>query len=377
MSFAGHLLPADVRSAVSYRSLRSFSELASLPRDKAVRVGLVALFSATGSFLFGLDIGYIAPIVASSPFKRDIFGDPDKEIPESINGMIVSLFSVGAMIASFPVITSFFLDTFGRKPSIMLGAAVFIIGSIIQASSFDLVQLLIGRCVSGMSIGILSSVIVLYQGELAPASMRGGMTTLYQLMITFGILVAAFIDELFVERDNGWRLVICMMCVPAMILLIGMIFMPRSPRWLVQRGRLEEARNVLLTVRDRGQAEKEVAEIAEEVKQGEEMGLPRWTELFSGRVGRLVFLGVSLQLLQQLVGMNAFMYFGPTIFQSLHFRQEHVHDDQQLRELCLNLPSYRPCRPCWPQSPDDLQCGGNGLVMCIHGCCWPDVCASM
>merc|ERR1719410_2667180 len=105
------------------------------------------------------------------------------------------------------MISSYFLDIWGRKASIILGTFVFIAGSFVQATAWSTAQMLVGRFIAGMSIGLLSSVIVLYQSELAPASMRGALSTLYQLGITFGILLAAFIDQLLVDREEGWRVV--------------------------------------------------------------------------------------------------------------------------------------------------------------------------
>merc|ERR1712110_838237 len=115
------------------------------------------------------------------------------------------------------------------------------------------------------SIGLLSNAVLLYQSELAPVSMRGALSTLFQLMITFGILFAAFIDQISVEKPDGWRYIMWAMCSPALILLIGMFFMPRSPRWLAQQGRAEEALNALLTIRSENHAKDELAQILQEI----------------------------------------------------------------------------------------------------------------
>ena len=179
-----------------------------LPMDKMLRVAAIALFSAVGSVLFGLDIGYIGPIIESVSFKKDVAHIGSEEsIPSCTEGLIVSLFSIGAMCTACPFVSSYFLDYWGRKVSIMIGSVIFILGSALQGASTGSAQLLVGRFVAGMSIGLLSSVIVLYQSELAPASMRGALSTLYQLGITFGILLAAFIDQLIVERTEvNWKL---------------------------------------------------------------------------------------------------------------------------------------------------------------------------
>merc|ERR1712238_104251 len=115
------------------------------------------------------------------------------------------------------------------------------------------------------------------------------------------------------------RYVMAIICIPPAILLVGMAFLPRSPRWLVQVGRREEALKVLLSVRSEEDAIQEELEIYQESEKAKKEGEPAWSELLHGRVFRLILLGVTLQLLQQLVGMNAFMYFGPKIFEAIGF----------------------------------------------------------
>lgn len=298
---------------------------AELPYNKALRVAGIALLAALGSFLFGLDIGYIGPIVASDSFLQDVAGlAPGAKLSGTQEGLIVSLFSVGAIITACPLISSYFMNEWGRRDTIMLGSVIFIVGSGIQAAANNMTTMFVGRFVAGMSIGLLSSCIILYQMELAPAYLRGALGTLYQLMITFGILVASIIDQALVDKPNGWRQVIWIMCAPAAILIFGLLFMPRSPRWLMSKGRQEEAIKVLKSVRAEAEANQEIGEIAADLEKSRREGEATWGELFHvrgarGRIGRLVLLGVVLQLLQQLVGMNAFMYFGPSIFESIGF----------------------------------------------------------
>eukprot|EP00931_Biecheleriopsis_adriatica_P005206 TRINITY_DN106739_c0_g1_i1.p1 TRINITY_DN106739_c0_g1~~TRINITY_DN106739_c0_g1_i1.p1 ORF type:complete len:591 (+),score=126.99 TRINITY_DN106739_c0_g1_i1:72-1775(+) len=316
---------ANREESVKMRNTDKDKPGAELPYDKALRVAGIALLAAMGSFLFGLDIGYIGPIVASDSFVQDVAGlGPGEKLSGGQEGLIVSLFSIGAIVTACPLISSYFMNAWGRRDTIILGSVVFIVGSGIQAVASNMTTMFIGRFVAGMSIGLLSSCIVLYQMELAPAYLRGALGTLYQLMITFGILIAAIIDQALVDKPNGWRIVIWIMCAPAAILCIGLLFMPRSPRWLMSQDRQEEALKVLMSVRAEAEAHQELGEIARDLERARQEGEAAWGELFHvrgarGRIGRLVLLGVSLQLIQQLVGMNAFMYFGPDIFESMGF----------------------------------------------------------
>jgi sugar porter (SP) family MFS transporter len=281
---------------------------------------LIALLSALGAFLFGLDIGYIAAIIECPSFKNQVghlsnWNDPQSSIEGTTMGFIVAAFSLGAVLASFPVCSAYFLDHLGRRPSITLGTAVFLVGCVAQAVSNTMSQFIAGRFIAGFSIGVLSTVVACYQSELAPSSMRGALTSLYQLMITLGILVATWLDYMLVDTDNGWRVAIAVQAIPAGALLIGTLFMPRSPRWLVQNGRSQEALEVLYMLRENdGEANDELQEIEESVQAAKAEGEAQWSDLVTGRLGGMLAVGVALQLLQQLCGMNAFMYFGPVIY---------------------------------------------------------------
>eukprot|EP00929_Paragymnodinium_shiwhaense_P060135 TRINITY_DN30062_c0_g1_i1.p1 TRINITY_DN30062_c0_g1~~TRINITY_DN30062_c0_g1_i1.p1 ORF type:complete len:540 (+),score=93.25 TRINITY_DN30062_c0_g1_i1:85-1704(+) len=287
-----------------------------------VRVSLVALFSALGSFLFGLDIGYIAPILECASFKRDVVhaespgGASDVLAPFS-GGFLVAVFPLGCLVSCWPSVSGYFLDELGRRASIISSALAFLCGCALQAEASGLRQMLAGRFLAGMSAGLMSSAVVLYQSELAPAYLRGALTALYQLMFTFGILCASLVDLMLVQRDGGWRTAIWLQALPALVLCIGMIFMPRSPRWLVQQHRPQEALRVLKSLRASEEAAlEELEEIHESCRAATPDSGGKLSSLqyvFSSRTRRPLFVGVTLALLQQCMGMSAFLYYGSSI----------------------------------------------------------------
>jgi len=287
------------------------------------RVVSVAFSSAVGAFLFGLDIGYIAPILDSPTFKRDVahikdWQNPEVHIQPAEVGFIVGIFSIGAIFTSSPMVSGSCLDYLGRKTSILVGAAVFMVGAFVQVLAIDMVTMCTGRFIAGCSIGLMSAVVSLYQSEIAPPSLRGALTSMYQLMITFGIVTAVMIDYM-VAHDGGWRKAIAMQLLPASFLIAAMPWLPDSPRWLVAQSRDEEALEVLRKIRPSdGEARQELQEIQTEHQSASQQEMT-WSELFTGRTKQLLMVGLSLQLLQQLVGMNAFMYFGPRIFQAVGY----------------------------------------------------------
>uniref|UniRef100_A0A7S2JXX6 Hexose transporter 1 n=1 Tax=Zooxanthella nutricula TaxID=1333877 RepID=A0A7S2JXX6_9DINO len=283
-----------------------------------------ALLSALGALLFGLDIGYIGPILECASFKRDVAGitSPSEALPDTTVGFIVGIFSLGCVLTSVPCVSGYFMDVWGRRDSVIIGSAVFVVGCLVQGFAASVSTILVGRLVAGMSIGLLSAVVALYQSEVSPPSMRGALTSLYQLMITLGIVVACVADHYLVELEGGWRWAIFMQLIPSGALLVAMPFLPRSPRWLAQQGRQTEALRALESLREsQSEARDELTEIQAACSEAGEAGEVEFAELFAGMTGRLVAIGVVLQMMQQLVGMNAFMYFGPRIFGSLGLDQ--------------------------------------------------------
>ena len=207
----------------------------------------------------------------------------------------------------------------GRKRSLIIGAVLFVIGSILCGTAGSPAILIVGRIVLGVAIGIASFTAPLYLAEIAPEKIRGAMISLYQLMITIGILVAFLSDTAFSYTGN-WRWMLGVIAIPGVLFLFGVVFLPRSPRWLMMRGQHEEAERVLHKLRaDKGAVALELAEITEQLK------LPqRGFHLFfqNRNFRRSVGLGIVLQVMQQLTGMNVVMYYAPRIFQGMGYDTE-------------------------------------------------------
>lgn len=204
----------------------------------------------------------------------------------------------------------------------MLASGIFLVGCVIQATAYSLVQMLLGRFITGLTVGLLSAAVPLYQSEMAPPELRGALVSIYQLMITLGILVAAYLDMLWVPDDGGWRRAIWVQTVPGALLLLCIYFLPPSPRWLVTQNRATDALKVLQDLRGDAAANDECNGIVRDHQAALAEGEPLWTEMVRvRRIRQLLSLGVAMQLLQQLVGMNAFMYFGPRIFRDLGFSE--------------------------------------------------------
>ena len=195
---------------------------------------------------------------------------------------------------------------------ILLSAAVFIVGALVSAASQEIVMLVLARFVVGAAVGVASAVAPVYISEVAPPEVRGRLVTFFQLAVTVGILVASLVALAF-DASEGWRWMLGLGAVPAIVLGVGMLRMPQSPRWLVMAGEDYEARAVLERIRsgDPDTIEQEIVEIRKDLKA--EPGT--YKDLLKPVVKAALIVGVGLAILQQVSGINTVIYYAPTIIQ--------------------------------------------------------------
>jgi SP family sugar:H+ symporter-like MFS transporter len=280
---------------------------------------LVGVIASMSGFLFGLDIGFIGPMVTMDSFLSDFNeGKPLSAVDE---GLTVAMYCIGAVVASFPFFSGWVLDQVGRKWSIILAALVFVIGAVIQIVATSLGVYQGGRFVAGFAIGLMSVVCPIYQGEIASKETRGAMITFYPLAVTFGIFIAVAISEAVHDVDNGWQFCVWPQFGVALLMFLSMLFMPRSPRHLVILGKKELAWDILTQIRT-GSSHDEiewehsmmVAEVESEMCGGAHAS---WKEMSGGYMLRLTLLGMAAQFLQTFCGMSSFLYYGPKLFSFL------------------------------------------------------------
>jgi MFS transporter, SP family, galactose:H+ symporter len=266
----------------------------------------VCVLAALAGLMFGLDIGVIS---GATQFIQKEFGVSDHTIELIVSGMMLGA-ALGAAGAGW------MSATLGRKRSLILGALLFVAGSLLCGFAWSPTTLIMARVVLGLAIGIASFTAPLYLAEVAPENIRGAMVSLYQLMITIGIFVAFLSDTAFSYSGN-WRWMLGVIAVPGVLFLMGVFFLPDSPRWLLMRARKAEALGVLLRLRGDPQVvAREAADIEEQLKTPQ-----RGWHLFleNANFRRSVGLGVMLQLVQQLTGINVVMYYAPRIFAAMGY----------------------------------------------------------
>ncbi|KAL3473756.1 general substrate transporter [Aspergillus californicus] len=284
--------------------------------------------------LFGYDTGVISSTLVS--IGSDLSNRPLTTLDKSLVTSCTSLF---ALIAS--PLAGILADKLGRRKVILVADVLFAIGAITQAGTSYVFGMIVGRSIVGLAVGAASLVTPLYISELAPSHARGRLVTILSLFITGGQVVAYIVGWLFSYVAGGWRWIVGLGMLPAIIqLAIIVIALPETPRWLVQAGRAEMAFHVLSKVyqehSDADEMAKQVLrDIAQEVAEEQELcqnktsdGGMQWIQgvkqrgrdLFGvGGNRRALTIATMLQALQQLCGFNSLMYFSATIFSLLSF----------------------------------------------------------
>ncbi|KOG66843.1 major facilitator transporter [Streptomyces griseoflavus] len=300
-----------------------------------IKNALIWVFGALGGILWGYDTGVISGAMLF--IKNDIALTP------LLEGMVVSGLLVGAMLGAG--LSGRLSDSWGRRRLILAASAVFIAGTLGAALSATPWTLIAFRFVLGIGVGIASVVVPLYLTELAPKHLRGGLTSLMQLLVTVGIFLAYVTDYLLAGAE-AWRWMIGLGVVPAAILALGIVTQPESPRWLVGKGRNDEARQVLTRLRGAGgAADTELAEIeeTERIERAESRSLTL-KDLASPRLRPVLLVGMLLVFFQNFVGINTIIYYAPTLLTDIGFGSDGAilaNVGIGLLNMLMTLPAMR------------------------------------
>jgi len=257
-----------------------------------------AAITALGGLLFGYDTGVVSGALLFLHVDFGKLTSFDKEL-------VTSLLLIGAMVGAF--FAGRIADKVGRRRTVLMTAALFMVGVLGAAFSPNLASLVVMRFVIGVAVGSASMVVPLYIGEAAPPQIRGALVSFNQLAITSGILTAYLVDYGLSFSEN-WRLMFGLATVPAGALFVGMLFQHESPHWLIAQGREEEARAVLHRVRASTDIEAEIVEVRE-LSQKKTSA----KDLFDPAVRKMLTVGVLLAVFQQVTGINTIIYYAPTL----------------------------------------------------------------
>ena len=248
--------------------------------------------------LYGYDMGVISGALLF--IKNDI---PYSSWTE---GFIVSAMLIGAIFGSG--VSGPVSDRLGRRRVVSIIAIIYIVGALILALAPTVSVLIIGRFIIGLAVGGSTAIVPVYLSEMAPTEHRGSLSSLNQLMITIGILASYLVNYAFTPIE-GWRWMLGLAVVPSLILLIGVAFMPESPRWLLEHRSEQAARDVMRLTFPEHEIDKEIADMREISRVSEST----MKVLSSPWLRPTIIIGCIFALFQQIIGINAIIYYAPRI----------------------------------------------------------------
>ncbi|KAI0533868.1 general substrate transporter [Xylaria digitata] len=319
--------PSSTRLEYSTVPTREEHDGSSLPQPRPPNMAYVyglTCFVSLGGFLFGWDQGVMAMVIADERWLKLMQPANDCEsfpfnysdvwistwlllvskvaglLSDCINmitsirvfyvgsiGFVISIYNIGCVIGALTI--GLFADSCGRERTISLASIVFVIGALLQAASYTVAQISIGRLILGVGVGAYSAGVPLYISEIAPAQLRGRIVGILMMILYW------------------WRLPLAIQVVPTLVLTIGCwVWAPPSPRWLVSQERHECALEVLTRLHGSAAAEDEIRTIQHSGTS--------WADMFHGPVLRVTLLGTGIQMSQQTTGMNGIFYYAPELF---------------------------------------------------------------
>ncbi|WP_136065280.1 sugar porter family MFS transporter [Modicisalibacter radicis] len=274
---------------------------AASARSPMVIFGLGAL----AELLFGYDLGIIG--VALLSIEQDFVLDP------FTRGLVVSSILFGATIGVG--VAGGLADRLGRKPALVLTGVIFAVSGVAAALAPGVALLIVARMIMGLGVGASAVVVSVYLVEVAPTHLRGRVGAMGQLMVVSGILMAYLVGYAL-QPFHAWRWMIGLSAIPALVLLIGQVFMPETPRWLVMRDRIDAARQALKTL---GRAPREVdAELDELIsahRAGEINGPAKRSvlrQMLAPKLRPASLAAAAVAILVQFIGVNSIIYYAPT-----------------------------------------------------------------
>lgn len=272
---------------------------------------IISLIVALGGFLLGFDSAVIS---GATPFYKVSF---NLDTGSWLIGFSVGSIILGAIFGN--IIAGTLSDRFGRKKILIFTALLFAYCAAGTAMSHNVIFFISARIIGGIGVGMAILIAPMYIAEIAPRKLRGTLVTFNQLNIVLGISIAYFsnyfIQQSVSDPDLKWRWMLGVGVIPAILYFLFLFFVPRSPRWLMAKGKNEEAMEVLIKVNGKEQAETEFKEIQESLHKDINSEKADFRDVFSKKMKTVLIIGLGIAFFQQITGINAIFYYAPMIFE--------------------------------------------------------------
>ncbi|MBM7690848.1 major inositol transporter-like SP family MFS transporter [Peribacillus deserti] len=276
---------------------------------------LITFISTFGGLLYGYDTGVVN---GALPYMSRT---DQLNLTPFTQGLVASSLLLGAAFGA--VLGGRFSDRKGRRKTILSVSLIFIAATLGCTFASSVGVMVFWRIVLGLAVGATSVTVPAFLAELAPAESRGKLVTINELMIVTGQLLAytfnAVLANSLGEMAHVWRYMLVIATLPAVILWIGMIFVPESPRWLASKGKFGEALKVLQKVRKNERAKSELNAIKVTIEEEGKMKKATFKDIKLPHVRRILLIGIGIAMTQQLTGVNSIMYYGTEILKDAGF----------------------------------------------------------
>lgn len=280
---------------------------------------MISLIVALGGFLMGFDASVISGVVR--------FIEPEFGLSKLQLGWAVSSLTLTATLAM--MLVGSLSDKIGRKKVLSYAAAVYTLSAVLSALAPNFIFLVVARMIGGFGVGASLIIAPMYIAETAPPKLRGRLVSLNQLNIVIGISAAFFTNYLILrwgQSDTAWakamqfdtynwRWMLGLEALPAIIYFMALFLVPRSPRWLIMKGYIEEAKKVLIKSVGEEKADSDILEVQNSLKQDANKPKKKWSDIFHPSLKVVLLIGIVLAILQQITGINSVFFYAPMIFE--------------------------------------------------------------
>nr|KYP67254.1 Sugar transport protein 1 [Cajanus cajan] len=304
-----------------------------MPLEKIIPESLLSEFLLLVSLLHleGYDLGISGGVTSMDPFLKKFFPEVyEKEHNESpnqnqyckFNSQVLTLFTSSLYLAAFvaSVGASTATRIFGRRLTMISGGLLFLVGAGLNAFAEHVWMLIVGRMLLGFGVGCANQSVPIYVSEVAPYKYRGALNMMFQLLITIGLFVANVLNYLFNKMENGegWRYSLGCAAVPAIMIILGAIFLPDTPNSLIERGEEEEAKRQLIKIRGTTNVDEELKDLIAASESSKAVKHP-WASLLTRAYRPHLTMAIAIPAFQQLTGMNVITFYAPVLFKTIGF----------------------------------------------------------